>query len=65
MRDLEHYIDAASAVVGLTITEDQRPGVARFLGLAAEMAEALEAVDLGDELTLAPVFRPPDGRTGP
>ena len=45
----------------LPIAEAYRPGVARFLELAAEMAAVLEAVDLDDsELALAPVFRLPD-----
>jgi hypothetical protein len=58
--DLDAYIDSASAVVGLTIAEEYRPGVARFLALAAEMADLLDAVDLDDgELALAPVFLPP------
>ncbi len=43
--DFDAWIDSASAVVGLTIAEAHRPGVARFLALAAEMADLLEAVD--------------------
>lgn len=54
------FIDAASAAVGLPIAEAWRPGVARFLALAAEMAATLDAVDLGDELALAPVYLPPE-----
>ncbi len=54
------FIDAASAVVGLPIAEAWRPGVARFLALAAEMAATLDTVDLGDELALAPVYLPPE-----
>jgi hypothetical protein len=58
--NLDAYIDSASAVVGLTIAEEYRPGVARFLALAAEMADLLDAVDLDDaELALAPVCLPP------
>jgi len=61
VRDLDAWIDSASAVVGLSIAEAYRPGVARFLELAAEMAAVLEAVDLDDsELALAPVFLLPD-----
>ncbi|MTH79243.1 DUF4089 domain-containing protein [Paracoccus aestuariivivens] len=53
-------MDAASAMVGLTIAGEYRPGVARFLAVAAEMAAILEAVPLDDaELALAPVYRPP------
>jgi len=55
------YIDAASAVVGLTIAEAYRPGVTRFLALAAEMAQVLDAVELDDDdLALAAVYLPPD-----
>lgn len=61
---LDAHIDAASALVGLTIAEAHRPGVARFLALAAEMAATLETVDLGDTLDLAPVFTPPPGEEG-
>lgn len=58
--DLDAWIDAASAVVDLPIAGAYRPGVARFLALAAEMAATLETVDLGDELALAPVYLPPE-----
>jgi hypothetical protein len=55
------YIDAASAAVGVGIDAAWRPGVARFLALAAEMAAILEAVELDDaELAPAPVFLPPE-----
>jgi hypothetical protein len=55
------YIDAASAVVGVGIDPAWRPGVARFLALAAEMAAVLEAVELDDaELAPAPVYLPPE-----
>jgi hypothetical protein len=58
--NLDAYIDSTSAVVGLTIAEEYRPGVARFLALAAEMADLLDAVELDDgELALAPVYLPP------
>ena len=58
MRDLEAHLDAAAGLVGLAIAEAWRPGVLRFLALAAEMAEAVEAVPLDEgELALAPVYR--------
>ncbi len=62
MGDADAYVDAASALVGLTIAEAHRPGVLRFLELAARMADTLERVDLGDDLALAPVYLPPDLR---
>jgi hypothetical protein len=59
--NLDAYIDSTSAVVGLTIAEEYRPGVARFLALAGEMADLLDAVELDDgELALAPVYLPPE-----
>jgi hypothetical protein len=61
MGDPDAYIDAVAAAVGLAVAEADRPGVARFLALAAEMAAVLETVPLDDaELALAPVFLPPD-----
>jgi Protein of unknown function (DUF4089) len=58
--DLAAYIDAASAMLDLEIAERHRPGMLRFLGLAAEMAAVLDGVPLDDgELALAPVFLPP------
>jgi hypothetical protein len=45
----------------VSVVEAWRPGVARFLALAAEMAAVLEAVPLDEaELELAPVFRLPE-----
>jgi hypothetical protein len=61
--ELDAYIDAASAAVGLTIAEAHRPGVKRFVAIAAEMAATLDGADLDDaELALAPVYTPPDHR---
>ncbi|WP_198670609.1 AtzG-like protein [Oceanicella sp. SM1341] len=59
--DFEAYIDAVSEAIDLPVAAAHRPGTARFLGLAAEMAALLEAVPLDDgELVLAPVFRLPE-----
>ena len=55
------YIDATAGLLGLTIEPEWKPGVAKFLGLAAELAATLEAVPLDDgELVLAPVYTPPE-----
>ncbi|WP_353475357.1 DUF4089 domain-containing protein [Salipiger sp. H15] len=64
--DYEAYIDAVSEMMDLPIAAGHRPGTARFLAIAAEMAAILGTVDLDDgELVLAPVFRPPNpGETG-
>lgn len=57
--DSEAFIDIQAQVLGLDITAEQRPGVATFLTLAAEMAALLETVDLGDDtLDLDGVFTP-------
>lgn len=50
--DWDAWIDAVAPRLGLVIEPAWRPGVARFLGLAAGMAATLEAVDLGDHLEL-------------
>ena len=61
MKDLEAYLDAASALSDLPIAEAHRPGVLQFLAIAAEMAAALDKVSLDDdELALAPVYAPPE-----
>jgi hypothetical protein len=57
--DLDAWIDAVAPLVGVTISDEQRPGVRTFLAVAAAMAERLEAVDLADDrLEPAPVFTP-------
>ncbi|MCR8547424.1 DUF4089 domain-containing protein [Salipiger sp. P9] len=60
------YIDAVSELMDLPVAAEHRPGTARFLGIAAEMAAILDTVPLDDaELVLAPVFRPaPRGEGG-
>jgi len=63
--DWDRYIDATSEAMGLSVQAAWRPGVAQFLGLAAEMAATLERVELDDaELHLAPVYTPPDRSDG-
>ena len=47
--DWEAYLDAVVPAVGLPVDPGWRGGVARFLGLAAEMAATLEAVELADD----------------
>ena len=61
--DPDAWIDAMAPVMGLVITDDQRPGVRTFLELAAGMAAKLEAADLpDDEFAPAAVFTP-EGET--
>lgn len=58
--DAEAYVDAVSDLMDLTVAPAHRPGVVRFLTIAAEMAEALETADLDErEAALAPVYTPP------
>jgi len=57
----EAYMEAAADLVGVEIHPDWRPGVATFLGLAADMAALLDQVELDDgELVQAPVYTPPE-----
>lgn len=61
MKDIDGYIDTASALIDLEIAEAHRPGVRSFLQIAADMAATVEAAPLAeDELALAPVYLPPE-----
>ena len=63
MKDIDAYIDAASALIDLEIAPASRPGVRDFLQLAAQAAALLDAVPLDeDELAPAPVYSPPEWR---
>ena len=60
--DWEAYLDAVAPAVGLPVDPGWRRGVVRFLGLAAEMAATLEAVELADDhLELDAVLVLPEG----
>lgn len=54
------YLDAASAVAGLTIDPAYRQGVLDFLAIAAEFAAALEMAPDDDHQAHAPVYTPPE-----
>lgn len=57
--DPARHIDASSALLGLTITAEQRPGVEQFLTLAAAMAALVEKAPVGEDVQdLAGIFRP-------
>jgi len=64
---LEAYVDAASAALGLEIAAAHRPGVVHYLGLAAAMAERVMEFPLGADDDPAPVFVPigPDDADAP
>lgn len=63
--DWDAYLDATAPLAGLALDPCWRAGIARFLGLAAEMAARLEAVDLGDEIHLDAVLRLPEAPAEP
>ena len=52
------YIDAAAATLGLKITAEQRPGVSRFFGLAADMAALVNGLPLTPADESGSVFQP-------
>lgn len=57
--DPEAYLDAHAALLGLTITEGQRPGVLQFLKLAADMAALIDGAAVPDDtLDLDGTFEP-------
>jgi hypothetical protein len=56
--ELEAYVDAASAALGLQIDAAHRPGVVHYLGLAAAMADLVMATPLAVDAEPAAVFVP-------
>lgn len=57
--DAARHCDAMAPVLGLTITDAQRPVVLQFLTIAHGMAEIVAAAPIDEaSLELAPVFRP-------
>lgn len=57
--DAARHCDAMAPVLGLTITDAQRPVVLQFLAIAHGMAEIVAAAPIDEaSLELAPVFRP-------
>ena len=65
--DIEAHVDAASAVLGLAIAPEHRPGVIGYFALAAEMAEVVHGLPLGRDDEPAAVFVPvaPSGPAAP
>jgi hypothetical protein len=55
---IEAYVDAASAALGLRLRSDHRPGVVRYFALAAEFAAIVEAVPLDPHDDAAVSFSP-------
>jgi hypothetical protein len=56
-RPLDAFIDAASAVLGLTIEAAWRPAVAANLRVTFEHAASVEAFALPDDAEPAPIFK--------
>ena len=55
--DIDQWIDAMAPVVGLSISDERRPGVKANLKTAAKMAALLDKVMVKDETEPAPVYR--------
>lgn len=56
--DAERYVDAASALIGLTIAPELRPGVIANFKQIAATAELMMSFPLDDHIDPAVVFRP-------
>jgi hypothetical protein len=56
--DAERYLDPAAEALGLAIAPEHRPGVVRYLQLAASMAALVTEFPLGRDDEAANVFRP-------
>jgi hypothetical protein len=56
--DVQAYVDAAAALIGLPIDPAHRPGVVVNLERLAQMAALVMEFPLPDEAEPAPVFRP-------
>jgi Protein of unknown function (DUF4089) len=55
---IEAYVDATSAVLGLPLAAEHRPGVLRYFGLAAQMAELVNGLPLAVQDEPAEAFVP-------
>ena len=54
--DFEQYLDTHAALLGLAITPEQRPGVVRYLQLAAGVASRVMEFPLAPEDESGNVF---------
>ena len=55
---IEAYVDAAAAALELPLAAEHRPGVLRYFGLAAEMAELVNGLPLALQDEPAEAFVP-------
>jgi Protein of unknown function (DUF4089) len=56
--DWDAYLDAMSAMIGMTITAGHREATIAQLKLNAEIAQPLLAFDMPEATNPAPVFKP-------
>jgi hypothetical protein len=56
--DWDAYLDAMSAMIGMTIPADHREATIAQLNLNAEIAKPLLAFDMPEGTNPAPVFKP-------
>jgi len=59
---IETYVDAAAAALGLRLRPDHRSGVLRYFALAAEFAAVIDAVPLEPHHEPAVNFSPVEPR---
>jgi hypothetical protein len=55
---IEAFVDASAAALALDLQPAHRPGVLRFVAIAADMAAVLDAVPLDRAVEPAVVFMP-------
>ena len=56
--DVDAYVDAAAALVGLPIDPAHRPGIVLNLRRIADLAALVMEFPLPDDIEAAPVFAP-------
>ena len=56
--DIERWVDESAKVIGLPIAPEYRANLILNVERSLAIAQPLLAVELDDELTPAPVFRP-------
>ncbi len=56
--ELEAYVDATAALLGLPLAPEHRPGVLRYFGLVGEMAALVNGLPLTPADEPAPAFVP-------
>ena len=64
-QQIEAYVDASAALLGLELSAEQRPGVQHFFALAKGYADIVDAVQLTPDQESVMTFTPvaPGART--